>query len=163
MKDKSGNSYSTSLADSLDLGPSGFTPKLNPKVQLRKDFIAFMNRVWEQSRIIYATPDDPGFRLTLRSVPNGIVRSVDIYVDDQHYPLAPGASTTINWSLRRSRKLRIEFQFTGGVQEPPQTLTGPWALLHWLYSAENPSSQPLDWILRSGRSERRIGTTRAEL
>jgi type VI secretion system protein ImpL len=146
--------YSANLADSLDLGEFGFTPKLNPRVPLRREFVQFMNRVWAQSRIFYGTADDPGFRLNLRAVPNGIVRSIDIYIDDQHYPLSPGGSTTINWSLRRSRKLRLELQFAG-IQEPPQTLTGPWALLRWLYSAENPSAEPLDWILRSGRLVRK--------
>lgn len=149
--------YSANLTDSLDQGALGFTPKFNPAIQLRPDFILFMNRVLSQSRIFYATPDDPGFRLglTLRPETNGSVHAIDIYVDDQHYPLSPGASTTINWSLRRSHRLRIEFQFAG-VQEPPQTLTGPWALLRWLSSAENPSAQPLSWILRSGRLVRQL-------
>ena len=147
--------YQSTLADSLDLGASGFMPKLNPRVPLRKEFISFMNRVWAQSRIYYATPDDPGFRLTLHAPPSGVVRSIDIYIDDQHFPLAPGGTTTISWSLRRYRQLRLAFQFAG-IQEPPQNLNGPWALLHWLNSAENPSSQPLEWMLRSGRLVRQM-------
>ncbi len=154
--------YSSSLTDSLDLGPSGFTAKVNPKVPLRKEFIQFIQRVWEQNRIFYAMPDDPGFNLTLRAPAAGVVKSIDVDIDGTRSHLVPGGSARINWSLRRSQQLQLDVVYSDGTHEQPQVFRGPWALMKWLDSAENPSTQPLEWIVRIGRTDRMIGPARME-
>jgi type VI secretion system protein ImpL len=115
---------------------AGVTPKATPEA------LRFFQKAAQVTDALYGDAGtDPQFRFTLKPTPTPSVPRIDLRIDGQSHVTTTGdlATTIFTWTGKTANTFQITVT-TGGVQQPPLTFTGTWALFRFFQQAD-----PVHW------------------
>jgi type VI protein secretion system component VasK len=114
--------------------------------------VNFLNAAVEGRKLFFpANAIEPVLHLNIQMLPDSTAKSLAWTIDGQRQTIrAGGEAIPLVWRYRQSRTLRVEADYGGGPMGALE-FSGPWAVFHWLRSADDRSSaSPLTWVRRTG-------------